>query len=429
MERPCLRGLLWIAVETRAQGTRNETHDRKLVIIPVQMGVFTIVGLVIGYVFLVLGRVMEFLDSGLINLFLTLSAFGFCGGICRFCRRYSQDRLELSKQIAQFTVAQADCHCPHDYEFIKAMIACLYSETLNEIEGIAAFEHAVRSRVQQNVDKILGSRLHVHWRMSVSGMFLQCLLGLDAVAETLMIPSHLADSRVLADRTARQAARSFTDVCVVHAFLYCAVVTSCLLPECKSKLAECVSNAMFVFVTVCFLGVCAGFISQQFYEMPALASVPLNLAWGLMLLSGPSCCNYMSCRCSFRMHGGPSIDQEAGREAGQEPGEHESREETQGDEGDCEQILEPRGPQGSTYMNIMAPLPKAEILGNAMSSEMPVPAFQPSPLIFSQSCYCCEPIILGGQQHCKVAVPRECDSAHLAMQHLPFEPPPRGREQ
>ncbi|CAE8639537.1 unnamed protein product [Polarella glacialis] len=249
-----------IAVETRAQGTRNETHDRKLVIIPVQMGVFTIVGLVIGYVFLVLGRVMEFLDSGLINLFLTLSAFGFCGGICRFCRRYSQDGLELSKQIAQFTVAQADCHCPHDYEFIKAMTTCLYSETLNEIEGIAAFEHAVRSRVQQNVDKILGSRLQVHWRMSISGMFLQCLLGLDAVAETLMIPSHLADSRVLADRTARQAARSFTGVCVVHAFLYCAVVTSCLLPERKSKLAECVSNAMFVFVTVCFLGVCAGFI-------------------------------------------------------------------------------------------------------------------------------------------------------------------------
>ncbi|CAE8617013.1 unnamed protein product [Polarella glacialis] len=379
-----------IAVETRAQRTRNETHDRKLIIIPVQMGVFCIAGLVIGYVFLVLGRVMEFLDSEFVDLFWILSVFGFCLAVCRFCRRYSQDRLELNKQIAQFTVSQADCQSPHDHEFIKAMITCLYSETLNEIDGIAAFEYAVRSRVQQNVDEILGSRLHVPWRLSMAGMFLLCLAALDAVAETLMIPSHLADSRVLADRTARQAARSFSEVCFIHAFLYCAIVTSCLLPERKSKLAEFVSNAMFVFVTSFFLGVCSVLVSGQFYEMPALASIPLNLVFGLMLLSGPACCNYMSCRFSFSIHGGPSSNQEAGQEADQEPGGHESREETHWDEGDCEHVLEPREPQGRTYMNIMAPLPKAEILGNAMISERPPPASQPSALPFSQSCYCCE---------------------------------------
>ncbi|CAE8713812.1 unnamed protein product [Polarella glacialis] len=329
-----------LVVAKGAQRTRNETHDRNLIIIPVQMGVFCMASLVIGYVFLVLGRVMEFLDSELIDLFWILSGFGACLGICRFCRRYSQDRLELNKQIAQFTVFRADCNLPRDREFIKAMTTCLYSETLNEIDGIAAFEHVLRSRVQQNVDKILGSRLHVPWRLSIALMFLQCLVGLDAVAETLMIPSHLADSRVLADRTARQAARSFSDVCVVHAFVYCAIVTSCLLPERKSKLAEFASNVMFVFVTSFFLGGCAVFVSGQIQEMPALVSVPLNLGFGLILLSGPACCNYMSCLFPLSIHGGPSKNQEAGREADQQPGQHESREETHWDEGDCERVFE-----------------------------------------------------------------------------------------
>ncbi|CAE8634145.1 unnamed protein product [Polarella glacialis] len=227
------------AVTTGVQGTKIETHDRKLIIIPVQIGVFCMASLVMGYVYFVLGRVIEFLgsDPEYIDLFWALSLLGLCVVICRFCRCYSQDRLELSNQIAQFTVSRAECHLPHDHEFIKAVITCLYSETINEIEGIAAFEYVVRSRVQQNVDKILGSRLHVPWRLSMAGMFLQTLVRLDVVVETLMIPSHLADSRVLADRTAREAARSFSYVCLMHAFVYCALVTSCLLPERKSKLA------------------------------------------------------------------------------------------------------------------------------------------------------------------------------------------------
>ncbi|CAE8660090.1 unnamed protein product [Polarella glacialis] len=326
-------------VAKTAQRTRNETHDSKLIIIPVQMGVFCMASLVIGYVFLVLGRAMEFLDSELTDLFWILSGFGCCLGLCRFCRRYSQDRLELNKQIAQFTVSRADCNLPCDREFIKAMITCLYSETLSEIDGIAAFEQVLRSRVQQHVDKKLGSRLHVPWRLSMAVMFLLCLEGLDAVAETLMIPSHLADSKVLADRTARQAARTFSDVCFGHAFVYCAIVTSCWLPERKSKLAEFASNMMFVFVMCFFLGGCAVFVSGQFEEMPALVSVPLNLGLGLILLSGPACCNYMSCRFSLCIHGGPSSNQEAGREADQEPSEHESREETPRDQGDCEHVF------------------------------------------------------------------------------------------
>ncbi|CAE8632403.1 unnamed protein product [Polarella glacialis] len=173
--------------------------------------------------------------------------FGGCVAISRSCRRYSQDRLELNKQIAQFTVSQADCNFPEDREFIKAVITCLYSETLNEIDGIAAFEKVLRSRVQHNIDKILGSRLHAPWRLTIAGMFLQTLHGLDAVAEGLLIPLHLADSRALAERTARTAASSFAHVCIIPAFLYCAMVTSCLLPERKSKLAEFASNAVFVF--------------------------------------------------------------------------------------------------------------------------------------------------------------------------------------
>ncbi|CAE8624539.1 unnamed protein product [Polarella glacialis] len=66
--------------------------------------------------------------------------FGGCVAISRSCRRYSQDRLELNKQIAQSTVSQAGCNFPEDREFIKAVITCLYSETLNEIDGNAAFE-------------------------------------------------------------------------------------------------------------------------------------------------------------------------------------------------------------------------------------------------------------------------------------------------
>ncbi|CAE8669539.1 unnamed protein product [Polarella glacialis] len=130
-----------IAVATSAHKTRHETPDRKLIIIPVQIGVFCMASLVIGFVVLLLGPVMEFLHRDLGYTFWSLAFFGGCVAICRFCRRYSQDRLELDKQIAQFTVSQADCNFPQDREFIKAVITWLYSETLNEIEGIAAFEH------------------------------------------------------------------------------------------------------------------------------------------------------------------------------------------------------------------------------------------------------------------------------------------------
>ncbi|CAE8690366.1 unnamed protein product [Polarella glacialis] len=211
--------------------------------------------------------------------------------ICPYCRRYSQDRLELSNQIAQFTVSRAECYSPHDHEFIKAMITCLYSETLNEVEGIAAFEYVVRSRVQQNVDKILGSRMHVPWRLSIAGIFEQTLLGLDAVVEPFMVPSHLADSRVLADRTARQAAGFFSHVCLVHSVVHCVIVTACLLPKRKSKLAEFASNLMLVLVTSCFLYFCAIFVFRQFEKMPVRVSVPLYLIFRLLLLCGPSCCN------------------------------------------------------------------------------------------------------------------------------------------
>ncbi|CAE8618806.1 unnamed protein product [Polarella glacialis] len=380
------------AVATGVQGARNETHDRKLIIIPVQMGVFCLACLVITFITCILGRVMDFLDPEHSDLFWALSLLGACVVSCQFFRRYSQDRLELSNQIAQFTVSRAECSLPHDHEFIKAMITCLYSETLNEIEGIAAFEHVVRSRVQQNVDKILGSRLHVPWRLSIAGMFLQILLSLDVMAETLMIPSHLADSRVLADRTAWEAARSFSFVCVIPAFCYCAIVTSCLLPERKSKLAESASNAMFVLVTSCFACGCVVIVPGQFEKMPTLVSVPLNLIWGLLLLSGPTCCNYVSCRLSLRKNQeeASSSNQEAGQEADQEPGEQESREETHWKQGGCEQVLEPSEPPGRTHMNTMAPRPKAEILGNELFSEGPLPVRQPSPVPFPQSCFCCE---------------------------------------
>ncbi|CAE8591086.1 unnamed protein product [Polarella glacialis] len=219
-----------IAVATSANRTGNETHDRKLMIIPVQVGVFCVAVLVFGYVVSMLNRVMEFLDRDLVAPFGGLGFLCGCVAICRFCRRYTQDRLELNKQIAQFTVSQADCNMPQDREFIKAVITHLYSETLNEIDGMAAFENVLRSRVQQNVDKILGSRLQVPWRLIVVSMFLATLDNLDAVAETLLIPSHLGDSRALAERTARQAARSFAEVCAVPEFFQCAIVTSCLLP-------------------------------------------------------------------------------------------------------------------------------------------------------------------------------------------------------
>ncbi|CAE8600670.1 unnamed protein product [Polarella glacialis] len=331
------------AVATAAQGTRNETHDRKLIIIPVQMGVFCIYCLLFGYVSSVVAQAMSFLDSKLSDLFWALSMFGGCVAICRNCRRYSHDRLELSNQIAQFTVCRAECFSPLDHEFIEAMITCLYSETLDEVEGIASFEYVVRSRVQQNVDKILGSRMHVPWRLSIAGSFLVALRELDAVAQTLMVSSHLAGSEVLADRTAKQAARAFSHVSIVYAFLYCAIATGCLLPNRKSKLAEFASNAMFILVTSCFLCFCAVFVSGQFEKMPALESIPLYLIFGLLLLSGPACCNYVSCRFSLRKNQeeASSSNQEAGQEGDQEPGEQESREETHWEQGDCEQVLEP----------------------------------------------------------------------------------------
>ncbi|CAE8642198.1 unnamed protein product, partial [Polarella glacialis] len=395
-----------IVVATGAQRARNESHDRKLMIIPVQMGVFCMAAFVVGYVAAVCESAISFqiLDQDLVDPFLALAMFGSCVPISIFCRRYSQDRLELNKQIAQFTVSQADCNIPQDREFIEAVITYLYSETLSEIDGIAAFEHLLRTRVQQNVDKILGSRLHVPWRLAFTFMFSQTLNGLDEVA-VLLIRSHLADSGALAEETARQAARSFAHVCLPPAFLYLAMVTSCFLPERKSKLAEFVSNAMFVIVMSCFLCVCVLFVVEQIYEMRTLVSVPLNLTFGLIAISGPACCNYVSCWLSFRMHGGPSSNQEAGQEASQEahqnPGEHESREETHWDEGDCEHFMEPREPQGATSMNIMSPRPKADkpsltttqeamILGNAMVSRRPLPASHPIPLPLSLSCYCYE---------------------------------------
>ncbi|CAE8585165.1 unnamed protein product [Polarella glacialis] len=353
-----------MAVATSAHRTRNENHDKKLMIIPVQMGVFCMASLVVGWVVCVLGRVMEFLDRDLVEPFVFLSMFGGCLAFSRFCRRYSHDRLELNKQIAQFTVSRADCNLPQDSKFIKAVITCLYSKTLNEIDGIAAFENVLRSRVQQNVDKILGSRLHVPWQLAIASMFVISLLGLDKVAETLLIPSHLADSRTFAERTARQAATSFAHTCLQPALLYCGMVASCFLPKRKGKLEEFASNAMFVLVTLTFVGVCTVSVSGRIREMPTLVSVPLNLTFGLILLSGPTCCNYVSCWFSFSMHGGPSSNQEAGREASQEanqePGEHESREETHRDGGDREHVLEPLSPKGATSMNIMLPLPKAD---------------------------------------------------------------------
>ncbi|CAE8688805.1 unnamed protein product [Polarella glacialis] len=366
-----------IAVATSAHKTRHETHDRKLIIIPVQMGVFCMATFVALYVVLLFGPVISWRHRDLGSTFWSLAFFGGCVAICRFCRRYGQDRLELNTQIAQFTVSQADCNVPQDSEFIKAVITWLYSETLNEIEGIAAFEHVLRSRVQQNVDKILGSRLHVPWRLTIVCMFLQTLHGLDSVAAKLLITSHLGDSRAFAGSPARVAARSFAEVCLVPSFLYCANAISFLLPERRSKLAEFVSNAIFVFMTSGFLYVFVYVIFQRIYKMPTLVSVPLNLTFALILLSGPACCDYVSCWFSFRMHGGPNSNREAGQEASQEanqePGEHESREETHWDEDDCEHVLEPREPQGATSMNIMVSLPEAD--GSSLTA---VQVFHPS---------------------------------------------------
>ncbi|CAE8633044.1 unnamed protein product [Polarella glacialis] len=182
-----------IVVETSAQRTRNEIHDRKLIIIPVQMGVFCMAAFVVGYLAIVCGGAINILAKHLVELISACAFLVICVPISRLCRRYSQDRLKLNKQIAQFTVSQADCNFPQDREFIKAVITYLYSETLSEIDGIAAFEHVLRSRVQQNVDQILGSRLNVPWRLAMGGMFLQTLRGLDVVAASL-IRSHLADS-------------------------------------------------------------------------------------------------------------------------------------------------------------------------------------------------------------------------------------------
>ncbi|CAE8646217.1 unnamed protein product [Polarella glacialis] len=334
-----------IGEATSGHKTSDGTHDGKLMIIPVQVGVFSLAAFVIGYVVLFLGRVMEFLDRDLVDPFWALAIFGFCVAICRFCRRYSQGRLELTSQIAQFTVSQADCNFPEDREFIKAVITWLYSETLNEIDGIAAFETVLRSRLQHNVDKILGSRLNVPWRLTIALMFLQTLHGLDSVAETLMIPSH-HHGTALAKNTARQAARSFAQVCLVPAFLYCAIVTSYLLR--KGKLAEFASNAIFVFVTFCFGTVCVLFIAGPIHEMPTLVSVPLNLTFGLILLSVQACSNYVSRWFPFCMHGSPSINRKAGQEASQEAiqelGEHETRTETRCIEGDREHVLEPGEP-------------------------------------------------------------------------------------
>ncbi|CAE8627023.1 unnamed protein product [Polarella glacialis] len=328
-----------IVLATSAQRTRNETHDRKLVIIPVQMGVFSMAALVVGYFATVCDGAVHVLADQLVEPLSALAFFLICMPLSRLVRRYSQVRLELNKQIAQFTVSQANCYCPEDREFIKAVITYLYSETLSEIDGIAAFEHVLRSRVQQNVDKILGSRLNVPWRLAAGGMFNQTMHGLDVVA-ALLVQSHSADSDVVEGEPARQAARSFANVCLVPAFLYCAIVTSCLLPERKSKLGQFASNAMFVFVMSCFLFVCVFLVSGQIYKMRTLVSVPLNLTFGLIVISGPACCNYVSCWFDFHRHGGPSSNQEAGQKADQEcnqvPDEDESTEETYREEADRE---------------------------------------------------------------------------------------------
>ncbi|CAE8636893.1 unnamed protein product [Polarella glacialis] len=137
-----------IAVATIAHETRDETHDRKLIIIPVQIGFFSISCLVMSYVVVVLIRVIEYLEYDFVQPVRVLALFVGCVAISRFCRQYSQDRLELNKQIAQFTFSRAECFLSEDREFIKAVITCLYSDTLNEIDGTAAFEFVVRSRVQ-----------------------------------------------------------------------------------------------------------------------------------------------------------------------------------------------------------------------------------------------------------------------------------------
>ncbi|CAE8602112.1 unnamed protein product [Polarella glacialis] len=337
-----------IVVETSARRTRNEIHDRKLMIVPVQVGVFSMASLVLGFFAAVCDGSVHMLADQLVEPLSALAFFLICMPLSRLVRRYSQIRLELNKQIAEFTVSQADCNVSEDREFIKAVITYLYSETLSEIDGIAAFEHALRSRVQQNVDKILGSRLTYPWRMALAGMFWQTIHGLDVVA-ALLVREHLADSDAVEGEAARQAARSFANVCLVPAFQYCAIVTSCLLPERKSKLAEFASNAMFVFVMSCFLFVCVFLVVGQIFKMRTLVSVPLNLTFGLIVLSVPACCNYVSSWYSSRMHGGPSSNQEAGQKADKEcnqvPGEDESTEERHREEGDREHVLEPRQPK------------------------------------------------------------------------------------
>ncbi|CAE8743875.1 unnamed protein product [Polarella glacialis] len=359
------------AEATGAHKTRDETHDRKLVIIPVQMGVLCVCILLSTYLVGVACIFLEFVDRDLVQPFRALLAFLGLLCLCRFTRRYAQERLELNKQIAQFTVSQAECFASEDREFIKAVITGLYSKTLNEIEGIAAFESVVRSRVQQNVNKFLGSRLLVPWRLTLACMFVVTLRGLDTLAEeTFFVPSLSADSETTAERVAKQAATSFSHICVVPAFLYCAIVTACLLPRRQRKVAEFASYVIFVLVNLIFLYVCQVLVSEGIRDkMPTLVSVPLNLIFGLILLSAPACCNYAWTR----------------REPNQETGDHESQTTTQTttqttntnttpttmpttttittthwDEDDCEKAPEPEESQGPTSMNVMAPLPAAD---------------------------------------------------------------------
>ncbi|CAE8680534.1 unnamed protein product [Polarella glacialis] len=353
-----------IVLATSAQRTRNGIHDRKLKIIPVQTGVFCMGALVVGYFATVCDGAVHVLADQLVEPLSAVAFFLICMPLSRLVRRYCQVRLELNKQNAQFTVSQADCYAPEDREFIKAVITYLYSETLSEIDGIAAFEHVLSSRVQQNVDKILGSRLNVPWRLAAGGMFNQTINGLDVVA-ALLVQSNYEWSGMDGE-PARQAARYFANVCLVPAFLYCAIVTSCLLPERKSKLAEFASNAMFVFAMSCFLFVCVFLVVGRIYKMRTLVSVPLNLTFGLIALSGPTFCNHVSGWISFRMHGGPSSNQFAGQEASkgcnQEPSEHGPTEETHREESDREHVLGSKQSQGETCMNIMnikTPRPKA----------------------------------------------------------------------
>ncbi|CAE8696477.1 unnamed protein product [Polarella glacialis] len=112
-------------VETSAQRTRNEIHDMNLMIIPVQMGVFSMAALVVGYFAAVCDGVVHLLADQLVEPLSALAVFLIMMPLSRLVRRYCQLRLELNTQIAQFTVSQADCNFPQDCEFIKAVITYL----------------------------------------------------------------------------------------------------------------------------------------------------------------------------------------------------------------------------------------------------------------------------------------------------------------